>query len=266
MSKKIEKLKEQSFTQANEKKIAFWNQRALLDGKGGTNDFIAQQLEEKALLDNFTKCNTVLDVGCGDGKVLDLIHSKFNCHAVGIDFSENFINYCKSKYSKKKIQFYHGDMQEIDKIITTKFDAIITKRSLINLDTFEAQKAVFQKIINILNPGGKFYMIENIVEGLERLNKLRQLFDLDLIEAPWHNRYLSENEIQILSKHPDIELEESINFGSTYYLLSRIVTAKIARNHNEEPRYDSEINLIAKNLPSFGDIGAPNLFIFKKNK
>ena len=57
---------------------------------------------------------------------------------------------------------------------------------------------------------------------------------------------------------------EVIPFTSTYYLLSRVVYARLAKDRNEELRYDSEINQLALKLPSFGDLGAVRLWVWRR--
>ncbi len=63
------------------------------------------------------------------------------------------------------------------------------------------------------------------------------------------------------------ELIEINNFNSFYYLVSRIINARIAAEENSEPQYDSLINQIASEVSSFinmGNYSPTKLYVFKK--
>lgn len=66
-------------------------------------------------IDFVKPCGSVLDVGCGDGKlttkISEILQSNF---CVGIDLSQDMIDYAQSKYSNKKnIEFIAGDINKI---------------------------------------------------------------------------------------------------------------------------------------------------------
>lgn len=50
----------------------------------------------------------VLDIGCGAGYGVDLLSSKAS-EAIGVDISEEAINYAKQRYKKKDVNFFVGD-------------------------------------------------------------------------------------------------------------------------------------------------------------
>ena len=246
------------------KKLAFWNQMSERGENSGTQDFILQNLEEKVILENIGICKRVLDVGCGDANLLHLIQSKTAAEAYGVDFSENMIGLAKNRQFAGKATFVIGDMSQITYLMEPHFDLIVSKRSLINLDAFAQQLSVFNDIISLLQPGGFYFMLENVKEGLDRLNQFRIMLDLHEMKVPWHNRYFSEAEIEVLKSQPRVSFVKSVCFSSTYYLISRVLHAKISALNDKEPKYDSVLNQLSLAIPSVGDLGAPRLFIFKK--
>ncbi len=61
-------------------------------------------------ISNLIKQNsTVLDLGCGDGELLNILKTKKNAKVKGIDIDEDKIFKC----FEKGVPAYHGDMEEI---------------------------------------------------------------------------------------------------------------------------------------------------------
>ena len=61
------------------------------------------------------------------------------------------------------------------------------------------------------------------------------------------------------------KIEEVNNIGSLYYILSRVVYAKLAALEGKTPDYLHPINKIASDLPSIGNF-SPNFVFLLKNK
>lgn len=92
-------------------------------------------------LSAINKDSVVLDVGCGTGRTIIEICSKYNCQGVGIDISDEQIKDAKdyladlNKISKNKIkcEFIRGSASEIDAYIKgmEKFSHIISQDALL---------------------------------------------------------------------------------------------------------------------------------------
>ncbi len=243
---------------------SFWNERGKMERVGGTNDQIAQEIEEKILLARVPENAHVCDIGCGDGNLLFQLHAQKQCHGIGVDYSQPFIEQCNENNTSKSLKFEWHDIAQLDGSLGP-FDVVITKRCLINLENLEAQKAAFGKIINLLKPTGIYLMVEAFDDGNEKLNELRIPLGLEPMKAPWHNLYFKLDDVLNWAREFPVKLQELSHFSSTYYFLSRVVNAKIARDNNEDPRYDSEINKVALDLPPYGEFGATKLLIWGKN-
>jgi hypothetical protein len=144
-----------------------------------------------------------------------------------------------------------------------KFDVVLTQRMLINLNSVEEQHHVFENIMSLLNPEGVYIMIECSHEGLQEINTVREDLELELMTAPWHNLFFDEDVVKSWGTS-NYRLKEVYPFASTYYFLSRIVYAKLAKDQGLELKYDSDINLLSTKLPVIGNFGATRLWLWEK--
>ena len=250
---------------------AFWNARAALGDRSGSNDFILKDLETSALLERIEPQSRIIDVGCGNGKTLIALAKNKGCTGTGIDFSEDTIElalrYREEAGLGDEVQFrvaeVPGDPWEAD-----GFDYAITQRCLVNLLSRGDQAKAFAQIVACVRPGGYFLMIEDSLQGLNSLNVLRGGVELSPIPPPWHNLFLDEEEVRAWKADNCTLLEGPIAVASTYYLLSRVIYAKVATDQGlktEELRYDSEINVLAYRLPrNIGNWGAPKLWVWQR--
>jgi ubiquinone/menaquinone biosynthesis C-methylase UbiE len=248
----------------NEKKLEFWSDRALNNpDNAGTDDFMLKKIENDVILDNVESNSRILDLGCGNGETLFLLAKYKNCRCVGIDFSEEMLDVAKKRCHNLKVDFYRGSILDIPSDIGL-FDVIVTQRSLINLDSIEQQKKVFNSIFELLEPKGLYLMVETFNDGLKKINELREMLGLYLMEKPWHNLFLNEADINSWQSDAFF-IEEFSRFASTYYLFSRVLYAKLAEINDESLRYDSDINKISCMLPPVGDIGYVQMVKWKKS-
>ena len=220
----------------------------------------------KYLTDN-TK---VIDIGCGNGYSTFYYATNKNIKIDGVDYSERMIEIAKKTLNKKqighenRISFYVADVLNLN-MTQKEYDVAITDRCLINLTSYEDQLQAVKEIHKILKPGGLYLMCEDSKSGLSNLNVLRKEVDLYEIEERWHNLYIDEKIFEQIDNLFDVI--EVNNFSSFYYLASRIINGKIADLKNVAPKYDSDINQIARKISSmgdFGNFGPLKLFILKK--
>lgn len=247
-------------------KLEFWNSRADRGATAGTDDFILKRLEIALILDNVPAGAHVLDVGCGNGATLVRLAREKRCSGVGIDFAERMVaaaeEAARAADCRDRLRFEVGSVPGLRSELGS-FDYALTERCLINLDGELSQRAAFRDIISHLRPGGLYLMLESSREGLERSNALRRMLDLDAIEPPWHNVFVSESAVERWADET-VELVEIIPYSSTYHLLSRVVYAKLARDRNEPLKYDSDINLLSLRLPIIGNLGPARLWRWRR--
>ena len=109
-------------------------------------------------------------------------------------------------------------------------------------------------------------MMECFNEGAAETNHLRKMIGLQPLTVPWHNRFFNLHEVKEWSL-PGFYVEKVIHISSTYHFLSRVVYAKLAEKTGEELQYESDINVIAAQLPQeIGEFGPVKACIWRKAK
>lgn len=251
----------------NKDTLQFWNQQAALSEKAGSRDLIAKDLEVAALSRHIQSGKKICEFGCGNGITAIQFAQRFDIHIDAFDFSSAMIEAArlaaKEARVDHKIDFDVADVQG-EPILRQRYDIIYTERMLINLKNWELQERAIRYLSGNLNPGGRLLLCENSVEGLGKLNQLREMVGLDRIASPWHNCYLSDTAIEGLHGK-GLTLVSVEPFSATYYFLSRVVNAWLAKREGIEPAYDAPVNKLALSLPPFGDCAQGKLWVFEKN-
>lgn len=242
----------------------YWNSRSNLGPEAGTKDLISKELEYQAISKYISDGMLILDAGCGNGLTTIRLAEQYKIDIVGVDFSEKMIEQAVTHLSslselKGKVEFKVSDITNLP-FNSETFDLVYTERAIINLPDWATQR----KVIEYLGAVAKQYiMIESSQNGLDRINEVRLQIDLPKINPPWHNRYLRDEEISSVG----LNLIEVVDFSSTYYFLSRIVNAHLARLGSKEPDYNSPVNQLALKLPSFiSGFGQTKLWVWEKGK
>jgi ubiquinone/menaquinone biosynthesis C-methylase UbiE len=245
-------------------KLEFWNNRAEYAIHPGSDDFILKELELAFIAKHITDGISILDIGCGDGTTLLKLNEAFRIEGCGIDFSNKMVEkaIANSKTSSN-LNFYQASALTLPENIGT-FDVVFTQRCLINLDSFVEQTLAIRNIYNLLKIGGIFLMLESTVDGLYTTNQLRLSLGLEAILPPWHNTFFKIDEVRKL-ENENFKILNLEHISSTYHFLSRIVYGYLAKQNNEELKYDSDINLLCLKLPqNIGEFGPVKGFVWKR--
>jgi len=110
---------------------------------------------------------TVIDIGCGTGRLLPLLWEKMNekGQLYALDFSPEMIVEAKKKCKNIPVQFICGSAQNIP-IENNFFDLIII---LSTFPHFEDKEKSLLEINRILKDGGRLWIVH--LDGRETLNK-----------------------------------------------------------------------------------------------
>lgn len=208
-----------------------------------------EELELYAL-DNLIKDNeTILDLGCGNGRtIIRLAPKKPNSCFYGIDFAKGMIdiaNKTKEELKQENVKFWHFDASSkgLPSFLNNKkYDKIITKRLLINLKGNKKYDAI-DNIFTLLKKDGIYIMIECFKEPLIKINEIRKKLELDEITVKFFNEYLTHDIFNKINNK--FFIYKKIDFESLYYFISRVFNAFLA---NGEPDYNSPINKLAVKL------------------
>ena len=246
--------------------LSFWNGRAQLQEKAGSNDIIAKSIEIDAISKFFSDDLEVMEFGCGNGITALEMARRFEITVDAYDFSAEMIKAAQQLASSMaistRVAFAVGDITR-PPVIEKKFNIVFTERMIINLATWEEQKMAIRTLCGYLKPGGKLLLLENSATGLGKLNELRSMAGLKTIIAPWHNIYLDDDKVEKL-EIDGCELDQVVPYSATYYFLSRVVNAWLAEREGKEPSYDAPVNELALTLPAIGDHAQGKIWVFKR--
>lgn len=247
--------------------LDFWNQRALLGRTAGTNDVVLTEIEQRFIVDCVPQGAKVIDIGCGNGGSLIRLAKEKGVNGTGFDFSEKMVATARAAVAEANLEaqvsIHSGNVPPIP-VQFGRFPIAYSQRCLINLKTSEEQREAVLSVADILEPGGTYIMIECFNEGAANTNHLRSMIGLEQMAAPWHNRFFNLHEVKEWST-PDFFVERVVHISSTYHFLSRVVYAKLAEKTGAELQYESDINLLAAQLPQeIGEFGPVKACIWKK--
>ena len=223
----------------------YWNKRSKDKLLAGSNTVMPDLLETNFLISFIKKNKKILDIGCGNGIFLDRLSQKIKYKsALGIDYSDGMILEAK-KRNLKRTKFELIDMTNKKQIksINQKFDYIISKRSLINLNSFAEQTKVLESFSDLLNKNGRILCCENSLTALKNINYARKKINLKKIVAPWHNKYI-DNAKLIKFKFKKIRLVKLHEFSSSFYFISRILNAFNSKVQNTK-KFDKKLNKLS---------------------
>jgi len=164
----------------------------------------------------------ILDIGCGWGKIADYVSKKTGANVTGITLSENQLNYAK-KLPNENLKFLLKDYRHLPENV--KYDGIYSIGMLEhvrgqNFDLF------FNKIHNILQPGGKF-VLHTIISGREKMDQKNAL-DCYVTTHIFPNGQIPHlNWIEKAVRHNKMQMQHVEYFGGQHYA----ETLKVWKQH-----------------------------------
>ncbi len=88
-----------------------------------------------------------------------------------IDIAENMIQMAKIKLENyNDIEYYTGDFSEVD--FEEKFDVVVSSLALHHIKTDDDKKNFYNKIYNVLKPGGVFLNSDYVLGSNDNLNRI----------------------------------------------------------------------------------------------
>lgn len=114
--------------------------------------------------------NTVLDLGCGDGRLLALVKAVHpTVRAVAADFSLTMLERANERFGcDETVQVEYVDFAS-DIRHLGKFDAIVSSFAIHHVED-ERKWALYAEIYSMLNPGGVFANLEHVLSPTENLH------------------------------------------------------------------------------------------------
>lgn len=134
-----------------------------------------------------TSGDKVLDLGCGNGRLYQLLEDK-SINYVGLDISSELIKLAQSNYSKfSNIRFVVGDMSQDLPFANNQFDVVFMLASFHHLPSSQSRINLLNELRRVVKPGSKLIMTNwNLAHP-----KFVKRYDLDLgqkdFQIPWKN-------------------------------------------------------------------------------
>jgi ubiquinone/menaquinone biosynthesis C-methylase UbiE len=187
----------------------------------------------------------------------------------GVDYVPEMIDAARRRLAGLElagsVEFAVGDATALDEP-DGAYDAVVCIRVIINLGEWPNQLRGLAECARVLKPGGRFLLSEATLQGWRKLNALRGEWGLPEIPMPGFNTYLDETQV-VDALAASCELEEIVDFASTYFVGTRVVKPLLAQASNApvdvaDPL--SEWNRFVASLPAAGDYGTQKLFVFRK--
>lgn len=146
-------------------------------------------LERLAFSGYITKKNTLVDYGCGKGRVDFFLSYQTGCHSIGIDFNERLINRAivnkENASNRKKVEFYLSSAEDysiptyVDRLyFFNPFNVEILKKVINNLkESYE--KLQRDILLFFYFPSSEYLIYLSEVENITLLDEIdvQDLFD-----------------------------------------------------------------------------------------
>jgi tRNA (cmo5U34)-methyltransferase len=141
-------------------------------------DSISHRSEGEFALLEFISTNTrrILDLGTGDGRLLNLVREEFSrrgqpdIEAVAVDFSPTMLEAVRKRFAAdSSVRIVAHNMDEPLPALS-KFDAVISSFAIHHL-VHERKRTLYTEIYGLLTPGGVFCNLEHVASPTPRLHK-----------------------------------------------------------------------------------------------
>lgn len=112
-----------------------------------------EQLQQLLSSLNLNPTHSVLDLGCGIGKITEYIHEKTGAKIHGVDFAFGAVEAANDRTkNNSNVRFTIGNLDKLEEIIQEKYDAIIMIDTLYFVSDLNMTIASLKKL---LKPDGK---------------------------------------------------------------------------------------------------------------
>ena len=126
---------------------------------------------ESALLDRLPQAaSRILDLGCGDGRLLALALERFPpASGIAVDFSPAMLVRARRRFSGNPRVSVHE--HNLDQALPDfgEFDAVISCFAIHHL-THERKRALYEEVFRVVKPGGVFCNLEHVSSPTPRLH------------------------------------------------------------------------------------------------
>ena len=199
-----------------------WDERAAEvadDARVNIDDTTQRDAELDFVLENLRPSARLLEVGCGNGYVTQILRDKCK-HVDAFDYAENMVDRARRLYGETNNRFFHDNLLDLQSM-TPPYDQILCMRVLINLRNFDEQRKAVENMAALLGERGELILIEGFTEGFGTLNELRRKIGLAELSPASINYYSSNAEFMEFAGTL-FSVKETFHTG-LYDFLTRVV-------------------------------------------
>jgi SAM-dependent methyltransferase len=245
----------------NQEVLAYWNRQDV----ESMYDKHLLNAEIELIRGRISADAKILDAGCGEGEGTIVYSAIAGAVVHAVDFSETRLALARQRLGDRhnvifeQADFLKGYAGDRD------YDFIISQRFLINIMEWPRQQKILLDLMDALRPGGRLLMLEGSKQGVESLNNLRSLLNLEPIPVKWHNLFFDDEMLISFMEQHGYRLIEQDGLG-TYFMLTRGVRPAL----DSKLDWDCEFNRLAVQ-PEAADLlgfrtkfSRLKLFVFEK--
>jgi tRNA (cmo5U34)-methyltransferase len=154
--------------------INLWsNASHALEYLARADDVLHRTEGESTLLECLPTAPTrVLDLGCGDGRLVDLVRgARPGIAAVAIDFSEEMLRRVRARFAgDSSVTILAHDMNHPLPATLGTFDAVVSSFAIHHLP-HERKRTLYEEVHQLLTPAGVFCNLEHVASPTSTLHQ-----------------------------------------------------------------------------------------------
>jgi SAM-dependent methyltransferase len=130
----------------------------------------------------FVAGGATADIGCGSGREVAWLNAN-GFPARGFDASDGLLAEARARYPH--LDFVHAELPDLRGIAANTYDNLLCETVIMHLDRAQIAPSVV-RMLDIVKPGGIFYLSWRVTEGADQRDKYRRLyaaFDASLVLA-----------------------------------------------------------------------------------
>ena len=225
----------------------YWNDRAITEQKKESvniADHVQRDLEIDALLKNIHTEDNLLEVGCGNGFLTNILREHVT-FVDAFDYAENMVAQARALYGERNNRFFHDNVLNPSHW-SQGYDTIVCVRVLINLRNLEEQAQAVRNMYGALKPHGRLLLFEGYINGFEALNELRLSCGIEKLIPAKINCYSPVEELCRVFE--DMFTVQEVFHTGCFDFLTRLVYPALAGSEKAlgPGEFHNKIHIIAK--------------------
>ncbi len=169
----------------------------------------------------------VADMGCGNGKLVEILASKFN-EVIGIDYSSNMIEAAKKRCNKENVTYKLMDMTNLGKL-NKNIDIAFSINSILPSNPKDTL-CILKQIHSVLKPKGLFI---GILPSFDAVLHLKNLYRRD-VEKKLNCKFLAKQRAQIKIWY-EFKFHRKLNIKHCLYADDFINTQRFIHDKDIKP-------------------------------